>query len=291
MRDSVIGILSGLAAASIWGGMYVVSDVVLEVVPPFTLLTFRLLLAILVLAGFVVRQGIGKLSRQQFFQIAAVGAVGYGISLGFQFVGTRLSTAANGALLTAATPAFVALFGYWLLGEKLTSRRWLALVLATAGVLVVVDPRSVRLSPDVFWGNLSLLAAGLTWALYSVLVRRVILQDLALLPVTLIVLLGGLFLTLPLALVEGGVGALGLLTWELVLGVIYLGVISTALAVVLWTRAFALLEAGPASLTFFAQPVVGAGLSALFLGERLSWLFFAGGILIAAGLWLAARER
>ena len=40
------GLLSGLIAASIWGGMYVVSKVVLNVIPPFTLLSLRLILGI-----------------------------------------------------------------------------------------------------------------------------------------------------------------------------------------------------------------------------------------------------
>ena len=44
------GILYGLLAAAIWGGMYVVSDGVLRVIPPFTLLTIRLLLGVVTLA-------------------------------------------------------------------------------------------------------------------------------------------------------------------------------------------------------------------------------------------------
>ncbi|MGZ6315860.1 MAG: EamA family transporter, partial [Anaerolineales bacterium] len=44
MNRTLIGILCGLAAASIWGGMYVVSKIVLDVVPPFALVTMRLLL-------------------------------------------------------------------------------------------------------------------------------------------------------------------------------------------------------------------------------------------------------
>jgi drug/metabolite transporter (DMT)-like permease len=49
-----------------------------------------------------------------------------------------------------------------------------------------------------------------------------------------------------------------------------------------------LLEAGLASLTFFAQPLVGAGLGAWLLGEQLTPLFLLGGFLILLCLWLAA---
>ncbi|MBU2610230.1 MAG: EamA family transporter, partial [Chloroflexi bacterium] len=48
-RTTLFGLLSGLTAAAIWGGMYVVSKVVMEVIPPFSLITLRLILGILTL--------------------------------------------------------------------------------------------------------------------------------------------------------------------------------------------------------------------------------------------------
>jgi drug/metabolite transporter (DMT)-like permease len=142
----------------------------------------------------------------------------------------------------------------------------------------------------LFWGNLSLVAAALTWALYSVLVRKVT-RSLAVLPVTMVFFFGGLLVSVPAAAIELNQIPLGLITPGVVAGVLYLGVISTALAMFLWNRAFALLEAGVASLTFFAQPVVGVGLGILFLGEPVSALFVLGGALIGLGLWLAGQRE
>jgi drug/metabolite transporter (DMT)-like permease len=48
-HNSFAGLISGLTAAAIWGGMYVISKVVLEVIPPFSLLTLRLLMGALAL--------------------------------------------------------------------------------------------------------------------------------------------------------------------------------------------------------------------------------------------------
>jgi len=105
MNKTTLGLLCGLGAASIWGGMYVVSKVVLEVIPPFTLLTLRLILGILTLGLVVFTRKKTEFTKQQFQSSFLVGVVGYGMSLGFQFVGTKLSTASNGALVTSATPA------------------------------------------------------------------------------------------------------------------------------------------------------------------------------------------
>jgi len=283
------GILAGLAAASIWGGMYVVSKVVMEVIPPFTLITLRLILGSLTLWLIIGLQGGINFSRLQLLQVVGVGLVGYGISIGFQFVGTKLSTASNGSLVTSATPAFVLLFGAWLLGERITRRRIAALGLSILGVLAVIDPRTANLSSGLFWGNLSLVAAAITWALYSVLIRKVT-RDLDTLRVSLVAFWGGFLVSVPLGFWELNTVGIGTFTTGLVAGVLFLGIISTALAMYLWNTAFALLEASVASLTFFAQPVVGTALGAYFLGERLTPLFLVGAILIGAGIYLAAER-
>jgi drug/metabolite transporter (DMT)-like permease len=321
-RDSFVGILSGLAATAIWGGMYVVSKAVMAVIPPFSLIVLRLTLGMAVLFGVIVYKKRSpksptsaetsrqpnlpkKLRRQvpfgddkspdstnrnflgiaprQFWGIFAVGLVGYGISLGFQFVGTDLSTAANGSLVTSATPAFVLLFAALILKEKITPRRLLALVVATLGVLAVIDPRTAQLSSQLFWGNLSLVAAALTWALYSVLVRKVT-RDVDVLTTSLVAFAGGLPVCLPLGAWEAARQGYGPITWGVAAGVLFLGIVSTALAMVLWNTAFARLEAGVAALTFFAQPVVGTVLGALFLGDEITPLFLVGGVLIGIGL-------
>ena len=281
------GIFAGLTAASIWGAMYVVSKVVMEVIPPFTLITLRLLLGSLTLWLIIAFQGGIGLSRQQYLRVVGVGWIGYGVSIGFQFVGTKLSTASNGALVTSATPAFVLLFGAWILGERITKRRLAALGLATAGVIVVIDPRTVSLSSEMFLGNLSLVAAAITWALYSVLIRKVT-RDLDTLRVSLVAFWGGFIVAIPMGIREVNTIGVGEITAGVIAGVLFLGIISTALAMYLWNTAFVLLEAGAASLTFFAQPVVGAALGAYFLGERLTPLFLIGGVLIGLGIYLAA---
>ena len=289
MNNTFVGILCGLGAASIWGGMYVVSKVVLEIIPPFTLVSIRLILGALTLAIVLLQRGAPRLSRRQFLRVVGVGFVGYGISLSLQFLGTKLSTAANGSLVTSATPAFVLLFAWILLSETITTRRLIALTLATLGVIAVIDPRSAQLQPDLFLGNILLLGAGITWALYSVLVRRTT-QDLDVLPFSLIAFFGGLPVTVPLGAWELGTVGMGEISLGVVGGILFLGIISTALAMVLWNTAFALVDASLASLTFFAQPVIGTLLGWLFLGEQITPLFLLGGLLIGLGLIISSRE-
>ncbi|MFN8379982.1 MAG: DMT family transporter, partial [Anaerolineae bacterium] len=100
------GTIYGLGAAAIWGGMYVVSDAVLPVIPPFTLLSMRLLISIAVLGVIVWRSHAPRpTDRHDYRRILWVGFIGFGISLGAQFLGTDLSNAVSGSLITSASPA------------------------------------------------------------------------------------------------------------------------------------------------------------------------------------------
>ena len=289
MNKTIIGLLCGLGAASIWGGMYVVSKVVLEIIPPFSLVTLRLILGVLTLALLLWIKGFPKISRKEILQVLGVGFVGYGVSLSLQFLGTKLSTAANGSLVTSATPAFVLLFAWMLLKEQITTHRLIALILATFGVIAVIDPRTAQLDPELFLGNLFLIGAAITWALYSVLVRKAT-QSIDVLLFSLIAFIGGLPVTVPAGAWEWSTVGVGEITLGVVGGVLFLGIISTALAMVLWNTAFAYLDASLASLTFFAQPVVGTLLGWLFLDEKITPLFLLGGVLIGIGLIISSRE-
>jgi len=290
MNKTIVGLLSGLTAASIWGGMYVVSKVVLEVIPPFTLLAMRLILgaAVLVIAIFFRKKT--ELTKRQFIDSLLVGIVGYGISLGFQFVGTKLSTASNGALVTSATPAFVLLFAPFLLTEKTTARGMIALAISSLGVIAVIDPRTADFSSSLFLGNLSLLAAALTWALYSVLVRKIS-RSADLLISSAVMLAGGIPSSILFGIFEVKKYGIGEITPGIIGGILFLGIVSTAIAMYLWNYAFAQLPAAVASLTFFAQPVVGILLGWFFLGEKITPLFLFGGVLIGTGLVISSSDN
>jgi drug/metabolite transporter (DMT)-like permease len=287
-RRSTFGILSGLAAASIWGGMYVVSKVVLADIPAFSLITLRLILGVATLLVILaVRPGV-SLTRKSIAGALGVGVIGYGVSLGLQFIGTNLSTAVNASLVTSASPIFIFTFGVILLGEVPTPRRLAALLLAFIGVIAVVNPRQVILGTEVALGNLVLLGAALTWGLYSVLVKRMSVQ-MSTLQLSLLAFLGGLLVSLPITLLVEDPDWTRAMTPGLWLGVLYLGLVSTGLAMYLWNHALSVLDAGLAALLFFAQPVVGSFLGAVFLGEVLSPGFWLGAVLIGGGLMLVAR--
>jgi drug/metabolite transporter (DMT)-like permease len=290
LRRRLLGAVCLFVAAAIWGGMYVVSKYVLDYIPPMTLLAVRLVigggaLLLVMAASRTPRVGVRDLPR-----MALLGLVGFGISLAAQFIGTRLSSASHGAVITSVTPAFILVFAATLLKERITWAKIAAVGIATAGVLLVVEqPEGFRLEARAFWGDLLLLVAGITWALYTVL-GRLAANRYPPVTVTTYATLTGILWVLPAIPVE-----LRGITWQPLpaavwWGTLYLGVVSTAVAFYLWNKGFTLMDAATGSLFFFAQPVVGAALGWLLLGERLSARFLLGTAVIIAGGVLATRQ-
>ena len=105
-----------------------------------------------------------------------------------------------------------------------------------------------------------------------------------------IMLIGGLPITVPAAIWELSTTSIGQITVPIIGGIFFLGFISTAIAMFLWNYAFAKLPASVASLTFFAQPVVGSLLGWYFLNEKITPLFIAGGVLIGLGILISSND-
>ena len=287
-RHNLAGYLALGGAASIWGGMYVVSKYALDFIPPFTLLWLRYLVGFAVLWFLVVRGGLAQPLAHDRRTFLAIGFIGYFVSVGLQFIGTRLSSAHMGAILTSASPAFMIIFAKTMLGEQLNLRKIASVCLATCGVLIVVGWEGGGSGSRVLLGNIALLGAAVTWALMSVLARRASTTHTPLVITTYAIFWACLFSTPAMVLEWQFVPVTGLDRPLLWLAVLYLGVVATAGAFFLWNKGLQLVEASVGSVFFFLQPVVGAILGWLILGEHLGASFFVGGTVILAAVLLVS---
>lgn len=290
MKQTLLGALFLSLAASIWGGMYVVVKVVIEVVPPLELIWLRYAIALLVLfvIGLITKQS-WRIAKKDWLLIFWIGLIGNTISIITQEVGTMLSTAQMGAIITATTPAFMVLFSRTILKEKLTFKKILSVLLASAGVCTIVGFSGFDESFQL--GGISLLIAALTWSLMSVLIKRVP-GHYSQIVVTTYAIVVALILLTPFTLYR-----LPALDWTAMMhptiwgGFIYLGVISTALGFLLWNHGLQMLKASSGGLFFFFQPIVGTLLGWLLLGEQIGFSFWIGSLLIFIGVLLVIREE
>lgn len=289
---SIRGALYLSLAACIWGGMYVVSKYALDFVPPLTLLFLRFVIAAVVLGWLNWRQKGPLLPAQDWGLLFQIGAIGYFLSISAQFIGTRLSSAHMGAVITTLSPLFLSLFAILLLKEAMSFKQKVAMALACVGVLIVMGlPDESHAGQSQWLGNLALLLAAIFWGYYSVLARKASRRYSSLQITTWAIWLATV-LTLPFTLLERQQWSPEvMLTGPIIFSILYLGVISTAVAAYCWNKGLALMSAHQVGLFFFLQPVVGSLLGWLLLGEGLTLSFFIGSGLIIAGVYLVLADE
>ena len=160
---------------------------------------------------------------------------------------------------------------------------------ATVIVVNGVPGLTVALAPH--WrGDLLLLLSGVCFAAYSLLGRPLLARHPSI-RVTAWSFLWGLLTTAPLAAVEWQVAGRSPWTAMSVAAVLYLGVVMTGLGYLVWNWALERVSAARAAIYLNVQPLVGALLGVVWLGEPLSVFTVAGGSLVVLGLWLALTGR
>lgn len=283
----ILGSILLSLSACIWGGMFVVVKDVVSVIHPLQLVWLRYLVAIVFLILFsILKREKWSIHKRDIGLIVIIGLIGNTISIVAQETGTWLSSAQTGAVITSATPSFMVIFAWLIFKEKITRVKIVSLVMATIGVVMIVG---IHLEGNnILLGVLSLIIAALTWALMSVLIQKVnhysSLQITIMSTIIAIICLTPVVFTNTASLVN-----IDFLEPKIILSLLYLGVISTALAFVMWNRGLTLVNSSSSGLFFLLQPIVGTLLGWLFLKESVSIGFFIGAILIIGSVWISVK--
>ncbi len=275
-----------LALSILWGGSFFFTAVVVDALPPFTIVILRVGLAALALNVVVVAMGLRMPT--------AVGVWGAFFGMGllnnaipFSLIVWGQTQIASGlaSILNATTPLFTVVVAHYLTAdEKMTGGRLAGLVIGFAGVVVMIGPEALAgLSVYVF-AQLAVLAACLSYAFAGVFGRRF--RSMGVAPVatatgqvtasTLLLLPLVLWIDRPWTLPMPGVEI-----WAAVAG---LALLSTALAYILYFRILASAGATNLLLVTFLVPVSAILLGVTLLGERLEPAHVAGMALIGLGL-------
>ena len=277
-----------------WAGNFVLARAVRLEVPPVGLSFWRWTLAAAILLPFVWREmrASWPLVRRHLLLMAALSLFGVASFNTLVYSGLQTTTASNAVLLQSIVPVVILLLARLLLGSRVKALQTLGILVSMTGVLVIVtrgEPGLV-LEFGVGRGDLLILAAVFSWAVYSVLLKKLPpgLEGLSLLGYT--VLMGVLFI-LPWYLWEAASGARMVLSGVTLTSVLYVAVFPSLLAYLFWNRAVG--EVGPnrAGQFIHLMPVFGSLLSVVFLGERLYVYHLAGILLVAAGIYLATVFR
>src|SRR5437868_4076077 len=212
------------------------------------------------------------------------------VNQGFFLTGLALSTAAHAALLYALTPLFVLLLAQALLREFPGVRTAIGTLIALGGTLYVLSWRGLDLSRGPLAGDLLLLVAVVAWALYTAEGRALIGTHgpIAVIAWTLI---AGTVMYLPIGIASLAVPG----AWHRILhasaaawvGVVYLVLVTSVVAYLLWYWALAHLPAARVAVFTNLQPLATAVLAHFFLREHITPQFVGGAAVVISGVVMA----
>ncbi|HTZ39614.1 MAG TPA: EamA family transporter [Syntrophales bacterium] len=272
-------ILALILMSFIWGYNWVLVKEAMQYAPPFDFSAIRTLGGGAILLGVLAWKG-RSLRPRNIPMTLLVGVLCTTFSVGFATWALVEGGAGKMAILVYAMPFWLILMAWPLLGERPRGGQWLAMVLAMAGLVFLVEPWSFR---GDFFHSVLAVSSGLAWAASAIVTKRMDRNgDLDVLSLSgWQSLMGGLLLAaigfiIPSDPIQWSPWFAGVMAYNVVL--------TSAAAVLMWFYVLKALPAGVAGLGSLATPVLGLAFAHAVLGERLSFWEGCGGFLILSAL-------
>jgi drug/metabolite transporter (DMT)-like permease len=276
-----------LALGITWGASFLFIKVLVDEIDPVLIVAGRILFGVAVMAAIVaLRQLPLPSTRTAYAWILFLAA--FGSTLPFLLItwGETEIDSGSAAVLNASVPLFTAVISIWFLSDEyLSPSKVMGLTSGFFGVAILSGADLFNLGRDALLGDLSVIAASLSYAFAAVVARRHLRGEN---PISLgaCQLAFALLLIAPLTLALEPPSAAAQLEVGEWLAWLALGFAGTGLAY--WAYYWLIAEVGAvkATMVTYILPAVGVFLGWAVLDESLGWNTLAGLVLIVAGIAL-----
>lgn len=279
-----------LVLVVIWGVNFPVVKGAFAALPPFAFNGLRFAIAAVLLAG-VVRAAEGPWwpTRADLPGLLGLGLVGHAAYQMLWMTGLARTTAGHSSIILAMVPLFVGVLGALLRIERSARAVWLGLVVAFAGVVVLVTGGAgLTLDASTAVGDTITLAAAVCWAAYTVISRRYLARFSPLRLTTVTLVLG-----LPVIL-AAAVPELPRVAWAAVpasawAALAFSSLFAVVLSYVIWYTSVQAVGGARTAAYSNLIPIVALLSSRVLLGEPLGVVQVVGTAIVLTGVWLARR--
>lgn len=274
------------ATALLWGSAFPAIRVALEGYSPTAMAVLRLVFALVLLLPCVFTGRISRLRRGDLVRMAGFGVTGMTAYQLLLYAGERHVEGGTAAMLVATSPVFATALGMLVLRERPGAWGVAGLVVALSGALVVATAGGDGGGSYSGMAMIVLAAAAqaTSFILQKPLLRRYSGMDC--------IFYGSLFGLVPLlTFTPGAATQLIAADWQQTAAVVWLGLACTVLAFCTWSRVLAAATASTSSLVLYAVPVAALALDAALLGAVPGLMSGVGGLIVLAGVALAAFRR
>ena len=264
-----------------WGLSFVATKIALETFPPFILIFIRFFLAALFFCGLMLRRGFPKFSRRDHAAVFLMALFEPGLYFIFETVGLQYTSAPKTALIIATVPVAVLVFAFLFINERpaATSVFGIGLSIIGIGILVVGDPNFSWHWGGSLLGDLLIVGAVITAALYMVCARNLGKGHSAI-EITGFQMIYGALMYAPVFFWELPAARWSAISGRSVAALIYLTLFATCAAFLFYNYALTKLSAGKAAVFINGIPVVTAVAAWLLLDETLTLMQLCGGLLV-----------
>lgn len=276
-----LGIIGLVIVTIIWGGGFVASDIALNELSPFEIMSYRFLIASIIMGAFAWR----NLKTIHKDEIIYGSILGIALFSGFalQIIGLKYTTPSNNAFLTATNVVMVPFIAYFIGRKKLNK----ADIIGSFTALIGVGVLSLQNNFSIGSGDLFTLFCALGFAfqiyltgIFGKKIRPSILNFLQMFTAFCLSIIGLLFSgSINLSLSKQGISA-----------IIYLGVVSTALCYFLQTAAQKHVDETKSAIILSMEAVFGTLFSIVLLGEKPNLKMVIGGIMILSAVLISELQ-
>jgi drug/metabolite transporter (DMT)-like permease len=282
----------------LFAGSYVSAKLTLREISPVMINVLRFSLASLVLLPIVLagRRRL-RFPARMLPRFAGLVLLGFVLNKLCEYVGLNLTTASDTALLISTESLFTVLLSWLILREHFSRAVALSLAVGMVGVYLIIErgvlPHFDTLQGDTrqrILGDLLVIGALIFESGYTVGGKSLLSRFPPLL-ITAASVIGSLVFWLPLGaeeVIRVGWPHLSFQGW---FGVAWLAICVTVIGYFLWFQALTVVDASSAASSLFVQPLLGTLSAMLFLGEQLTWVTVAGGVLILISVYVVSRPK
>lgn len=274
-----------LLTSLLWGGNFVLGKSLVGHASPLTLTSLRWLIAVLCLLPLVWWKERKLLpAKEAILPLVLMGLTGVVLFNVFQFLALETTTATNVGLISTLNMLSISLFSFLFLKERINAFQIGCMVFLLAGVLLVLSKGNpdYLLSLQFNTGDLWMLAAVCVWGVYSICSKWAMTRTTPMMSI-LYSAVFGLAILLPFNLADFTVSNLDA---SFVGSLLYTGVISTVVCMVLWNIGVQKLGATTSGIFLNFNPIFTSILAFLFLGEQMTWMQAVGSSMVIAGCFL-----
>lgn len=273
-----------VALGAIWGGSFLFMRVAAKDFGPFPMVASRLLFGSLILLPLLLRAR-KTIRFSHLWKMLLLGALSAAIPFTLFAWGAERAPAGIGAIANSMTVLFAALVAFVGFGEKIGTRKAIALGAGFIGVLILASGRTA--GENVAPAALAGAAAAFCYGLAANLIKKY-LSDIAPTAVAAGCLLGATILMAPLAALTWPDAPIPAKSW---LAVLALGVLCTGLAYAFYFRLIQRVGAPRAATSTYLVPLFGVAWAWMFLGEAVTPTMAVAGVIILGSVLFSQKSK